>query len=113
MECLFCKILSGAISADIIYQDDRSVAIRDIYPQAPNHILILPREHIVSLAEATKEQLQTVEHLVEVAWQLARNEKITKTGFRLVTNSGPDGDQVIPHLHFHLLGGRKLSGQMG
>ncbi len=113
MDCIFCRIIAGEIPGELVYQDDKAVVIRDIHPQAPKHLLILPREHIASLAEARAEQLPVVAHLVEVAWQLAVKEGIAGKGYRVVVNSGPDGDQVVPHLHVHLMGGRHLSGQMG
>lgn len=111
--CIFCRIIAGEVPGDIVYQDDTAVAIRDIHPQAPTHLLILSREHLTSLADTKPEQMPLVAHLIEVAWQLANTEGVARKGYRVVVNSGPDGDQVVPHIHFHLLAGRHLSGQMG
>ncbi|MBI4334272.1 MAG: histidine triad nucleotide-binding protein [Chloroflexi bacterium] len=111
--CIFCKIIAGEIPGEPVYQDDAVVAIRDINPQAPVHLLILPRTHLASLAAATPEDMPLVCRLVQVAWLLAAKEKVAQRGYRVVINSGPEGDQVVPHLHVHLLGGRHLSGRIG
>jgi len=111
--CIICRIIAGEVPGDIIYKDDSAVAIRDIHPQAPTHLLILPREHLTSLADTGSEQMPLVTHLVEVAWKLAKKEGVAQKGYRVIINSGPDGDQAVPHIHLHLLAGRHLSGQMG
>jgi len=112
-ECLFCRIVAGKIPSDIIYQDKEFLAFRDINPQAPKHVLIIPKTHIASLTELTEQQQGLIGHLIILARNLAEKEGIAKSGYRLAVNCGPEGGQVVPHLHFHLLGGRKLSGQLG
>jgi histidine triad (HIT) family protein len=113
MDCIFCRIVSGDIPADILYRDDRVVAFRDISPQAPVHVLIVPGEHIASLSDLDSEQSSLVGHMVSVANQLARSEGIVDSGYRVVVNCGENGGQLVPHLHMHLLGGRELSDQLG
>ena len=111
-DCIFCRIISGEFQSDIIYQDEEVIALRDINPKAPTHILILPRAHIPSLAEISVEHRALMGHLVHVAGELAKREGISSRGYRLVINSGPDSGQEVPHLHLHLLGGRVL-GNLG
>ena len=111
--CVFCKIIAGQIPGDILYKDDRVIAIRDINPQAPTHLLIMPREHIPSLAHVRSEQKELIGHLIRVAHELAGREGLAERGYRVTVNYGRDGGQLVPHLHFHLLGGRELSGVMG
>lgn len=113
MECVFCRIISGEIPSEMLYQDEQAVAFRDIHPQAPVHILVVPRKHISTPGELTEEEFALIGHLVRVAELLARREKIAERGYRLVINVGKEGTQTIPHLHLHLLGGRRLSDQMG
>jgi histidine triad (HIT) family protein len=113
MDCIFCKIISGQISGDILYTDDKVIAFRDISPMAPLHLLIIPREHITSLNDITEHQTLLVGHMVQVAKQLAKQQGIAAKGYRVVINSGPQGGQVVQHLHMHLLGGRELSGGLG
>lgn len=110
--CIFCKVVAGEVPGEIVYQDEMAIAIRDINPQAPVHLLIIPRAHLTSLAAAKPEEIPLVCHLVHVAWQLASKERIAERGYRVVINSGAEGDQVVPHLHVHLLGGRQLSGRI-
>ena len=113
MDCLFCQIADGKIPGDILYQDEEVVAFRDINPQAPAHLLIIPRKHIPSLAHLSETDVPLVGHMTKVANSLAREHGISENGYRLVINCGEQGGQVVPHLHMHLLGGRKLSGKMG
>jgi histidine triad (HIT) family protein len=108
MDCIFCRIISGDIPSDILYQDEQVVAFRDINPKAPVHLLLVPRKHIESLAELSKDEASIMGHLVAVANRLAREAGISDKGYRLVVNSGPEGGQEVPHLHLHLLGGRQL-----
>jgi len=112
-ECLFCRIASGEIRSDVIYQDDEFFAFRDINPQAPTHVLIIPRTHINSLGEISDQQENLMGRMVIIAKKLAEKEGIAKSGYRLVLNCGPEGGQVVPHLHLHLIGGRKLNGKIG
>ena len=113
MDCIFCQFVAGKIPSDIIYQDDEVVAFPDINPAAPTHLLIVPRKHIPSVAHVSKEQLSLIGHMVGVANQLAKEKGVAESGYRLVTNSGEDSGQIVPHLHIHLLGGHRLSDKMG
>ena len=108
MDCIFCRIISGDIPSDILYQDEQVVAFRDINPKAPVHLLLVPREHIESVAELSEDEASIMGHLVAVANRLAREAGISDKGYRLVVNSGPEGGQEVPHLHLHLLGGRQM-----
>jgi histidine triad (HIT) family protein len=112
-QCLFCRIIAGKVPASIIYQDDNVIAIRDIDPQAPTHLLVMPKEHIVSLIELGPEQRELTANLIYVANELARREGVAERGYRLAVNCGREGGQAVGHLHFHLLGGRKMSGKLG
>jgi histidine triad (HIT) family protein len=105
---LFEKICDKEIPATIVFEDERCVAFRDISPQAPIHILVVPRKPVirVGLAESGDEAL--LGHLLLTAAQVARSEGIADTGYRLIINNGPDGGEAVPHLHVHLLGGRQL-----
>jgi len=107
MSCLFCKIVSGAIPATRIYEDDQTLAFPDINPQAPVHILIIPKNHLASLAHAAQEYEATLGHLLYTSGEIARAQNLTN-GYRLVINTGPDGGQTVDHLHVHLLGGRPM-----
>lgn len=111
MDCLFCNIIAGKIPSTKVYEDDLVYAFNDIGPQAPVHVLIVPKQHIQSAADITAENSAVVAHIFEVAAKLAKELGLDQ-GFRIVTNSGENGAQSVPHLHFHLLGGAKLSGQM-
>ena len=110
MDCIFCRIASGEIQSNIIYQDEQAIAFPDINPKAPVHLLVMPRKHIESLAELTDQDMPLIGHLVLVATRLARDAGISKRdkGYRLVINCGPEGGQLVPHLHVHVLGGRVL-----
>jgi histidine triad (HIT) family protein len=106
-KCLFCKIGAREIPADIVHESDNVVAFRDINPQAPTHILLIPKDHIESVAVVTGSHVKLLAELIESATHLARAEGLDG-GWRLVTNVGPDAGQSVPHLHFHLLGGRRF-----
>ena len=106
--CLFCKIAAGTIPSKIVYQDQDVVAFEDINPQAPHHILLIPRRHIASMAELTIEDGLVLVALFTTAARLARELGIAESGYRFVANVGPDAGQSVFHLHFHLLGGRKM-----
>ena len=108
MSCLFCKIIDGSIPSTAVYQDEHCYAFSDIHPQAPVHVLIVPREHIVSLAEVNEGDKPLLGHLVSVAAEIAR-AKCLGEGYRVVVNTGANGGQTVAHLHLHLLGGRQLS----
>lgn len=105
-DCIFCQIARGQAPAEIVHRDDRIVAFRDIGRRAPLHVLLIPREHIASIAEARDPEL--VGHLVMEAARIAAEAGYGATGYRIVTNAGPDAGQAVAHLHFHVLGGRPL-----
>ena len=107
MSCLFCKIVEGTIPSTAIYQDDECYAFADINPQAPVHVLVVPRKHIVSLAEAAADDRELLGHLHWVAAEIARTKGLAK-GYRVVVNIGEDGGQTVDHLHLHVLGGRAM-----
>ena len=113
MDCIFCRIVTGKIPSEILYQDEKVIAFRDVNPQAPVHLLIIPRKHIPSLTELTEAETPLMGHMVSVANQLARREGVSDKGYRLVINCGKEGGQAVPHLHMHLLGGRRLSSNLG
>ena len=112
-ECIFCRIVAGEIPADIVYQDEDFLAFRDIMPRAPTHVLIIPRIHVTSVAELTDGQQKLAGRLIIIAKNLARKQGIAGKGYRLVINCGPEGGQVVPHLHLHLLGGRQMDARLG
>lgn len=107
MDCIFCKIAAGEIPSNKVYEDDRIVVFHDLEPQAPLHILLIPKEHIESSAYITSENSDIVAHIYEVAAKLAKEMNL-ENGFRIVTNTGEDGGQTVKHLHFHMLAGRLL-----
>ena len=111
MSCLFCKIVAGEIPSTKVYEDDRILAFRDIAPQAPTHILVIPKAHIASVAEITAENSNVVSHIFEVIPQIAKAEGLD-SGYRVVSNCGDDAGQTVHHLHFHILGGKKLALEM-
>ena len=108
VDCVFCKIIAGQIPADFLHNDDLVVAFRDITPKAPTHLLLLPREHVVSAAHLSDAHGPMLGRLFAVGARLAREAGVTESGFRLVTNAGKGAGQSVPHLHFHLLGGRSM-----
>ena len=107
--CLFCRIVAGEIPSTQVAADDTVVAIRDIAPRAPTHVLVMPRDHIASAAELTDADADLVGHILAVAAEIARSEGIADGGYRIVTNIGARGGQTVDHLHFHLMGGRAFS----
>jgi histidine triad (HIT) family protein len=108
-KCLFCRIISGEIPAQIIFQNESCVAFRDINPQAPVHVLVIPRIHFASLSEATPEQEELLGHVLRVCAKIAKDEGLREDGFRTVINTGVGAGQSVFHLHVHLLGGRPLN----
>jgi len=110
--CLFCKIAAGEVPSEKLYEDDFVLAFRDIYPQTPVHVIIIPKEHIVSAADITAENSHLIAKCFEIIPDIAKKEGLDN-GFRVTTNSGPDGRQSVFHLHFHLLGGAPLSNRVG
>ena len=106
--CLFCKIVAGEIPADVVHDDDRLLAFRDIDPQAPVHVLVIPKEHVASLADTLDAHRDVLGGALLLARELALAEGIAEAGFRTVINTGRDGGQSVDHLHLHVLGGRAL-----
>ena len=111
MNCLFCKIIAGEIPSTKVYEDETVLAFRDINPQAPTHILVIPKVHIPSVDGVSVENSAVVAHIFEVIPTIAAGENLTN-GYRVVSNCGPDAGQTVNHLHFHILGGQELSLQM-
>ena len=109
--CLFCKIAAGEIPSTKVYEDESILAFRDIAPQAPTHILVIPKAHIASVAEITAENARIVAHIFSVIPKIAEAEGLTG-GYRVVSNCGADAGQTVHHLHFHILGGKPLSTDM-
>ena len=112
-DCLFCKIIAGEIPSTKIYEDESVYAFKDINPLAPVHILIVPKNHISGASEITAENSAVISKIFEAAAKIAKEQGISDDGFRIVTNCGENGCQSVGHLHFHLLGGKKLSVSMG
>lgn len=112
MDCIFCKIAAGEIPSTKVYEDDTVVASNDLDPQAPVHVLIIPKEHIASAAEINESNSAVVAHIFEVAAKIAA-EKGLKDGFRIVNNCGDSAGQSVKHLHFHLMGGRDFGWPAG
>ena len=108
MECLFCKIANGEIKTDFIYQDEHVVAFSDIKPQAPVHVIIIPRAHIEKMQDINATHKQLLGNLLGVIPRIAKMKKVDKTGYRTVINCNEDAGQAVFHLHVHLLGGRKF-----
>ena len=108
MDCLFCKIIAGDIPSTKVYEDDLVYAFRDIAPQAPTHILVIPKAHIAGVNGVTAENSQVVAHIFEVIPKIAAAEGL-ENGYRVVSNCGKDAGQTVFHLHFHILGGKELS----
>ena len=108
-DCLFCSIASGDIPADVVYRDESMVAFRDIAPQAPTHILVIPQVHYPNAHALAEQDPALVGRLLELAGQLAAEEGLVDQGYRIVTNTGEMAGQSVPHVHFHVLGGRALA----
>ena len=106
---IFARIIAKQVPAKIVYEDERVLAFRDVNPQAPIHILVVPKQGIERISEAGTEDEPLVGHLLTVAAQVARQEGVDGTGYRLVINKGPDAGESVPHLHVHLLGGRPMN----
>ena len=107
--CLFCRIVAGEIPADLVHQDNRSVVIRDINPQAPTHLLVIPRGHIESLDDASQKDEGLLGHLLRVAARVANDADLSESGYRTVITNGSGAGQSVFHLHVHLLGGRPMN----
>ena len=109
--CLFCKIIRGEIPSTKVYEDETVLAFRDIAPQAPTHVLVIPKVHIESCSGITAENSAVVAHIFEVIPEIAKAEGLVN-GYRVVSNAGADAGQTVPHLHFHILGGKALDLKM-
>lgn len=107
-DCIFCKIIRREIPSSIVYEDSEIIAFRDVNPQAPVHILVIPKKHIASLVDLKEKDELLVGKIYTVINKIAKQEGIDKKGFRVIVNCGDDGGQEVKHLHFHILGGKKL-----
>lgn len=107
--CLFCRIINSEIPAEVVHQDDQAIVIRDINPQAPTHLLVIPKEHIESLDDASGKQESQLGHLLRVAARMANEEGLIDSGYRTVINNGAGAGQSVLHLHVHVLGGRPMN----
>ncbi len=111
-DCIFCKIVAGGIPSNQVYADELVIAFHDISPQAPTHILVIPRKHISDMNEASPQDQALLGHMMLCASKIAADAGLAERGYRLVLNTGPDARQSVFHIHLHILGGRRLSGQM-
>ncbi len=107
-DCIFCRIVAGGIPADVVYRDDEMTAFRDVQPQAPVHVLVIPNEHIASANDLAEGHAPLVGKLMMAAARIAREQDVADGGYRLAINTGRDGNQSVPHLHVHLMGGRQF-----
>ena len=110
-DCIFCKIIAGSIPSTKVYEDETILAFRDIAPQAPTHVLVVPKVHMEDTNAVTAENSAVIAHIFEVIPQIAKAEGL-HNGYRVISNCGPDSGQMVPHLHFHILGGKTLSAEM-
>ena len=110
-DCLFCRIIAGDIPSTKVYEDENVLAFRDIAPQAPVHILVIPKEHITSIADVNGTNIEPAALCLEAIGKIAVQEGLS-SGFRVISNCGPDAGQTVPHLHFHILAGSKMSEKM-
>ena len=111
-DCLFCKIAAGVIPSNKVYEDEDVLAFRDIAPQAPVHVLVIPKKHVSGWYDAKDEDDATLAKLMRTAAQVAKMENIVESGFRVVSNCGADAQQTVKHLHLHVLGGKAMAGEM-
>ena len=111
--CIFCQIIAGKSPSQILYQDEQASAFQDIHPVASTHILVVPNRHLDSVNDLSPEDETLVGHLFTVARQLARQEGVAQTGYRLIVNTGSHAGQVVSHLHMHLIGGQRMRFPMG
>lgn len=112
-DCIFCKIVNGEVPASIVYKDEQVTAFRDINPVAPTHILVVPNKHIASTNDVLEQDEQLLGHMLTVVKPIAEKEGITESGYRLIVNTGPDANQVVLHLHLHIIGGQRMRHRMG
>ena len=107
-ECIFCKIIKKQIPCDIVYEDDKVIGFKDISPEAPVHVVIIPKQHIADLNSLKQDEAEIIGHIFIVAKEIAKTLGVAENGYRIVSNCGKQGGQTVDHLHFHLLGGRML-----
>ncbi|MEZ0536077.1 histidine triad nucleotide-binding protein [Caldicellulosiruptoraceae bacterium PP1] len=112
-DCIFCKIISKSIPAEIVYEDDLCLAFKDINPTAPVHLLIVPKTHIESIMDIDESNINDISHILKIIPILAKKFDINNNGFRIINNCGIDAGQTVKHIHFHLLGGRKFGWPAG
>ena len=112
MDCIFCKIINKEIPSNIVYEDEEILAFKDIAPQAPIHIVVIPKKHIEKITQIQKEDEVLIGKIYSVINQIAKEQGIAEEGFRVIINCGENGGQEVKHIHFHLLGGTKLSGKI-
>lgn len=108
-DCVFCKIVQGEIPSNKVYEDDKILSFKDLNPEAPVHVLIIPKKHIASLTEVNEEDAEIIAHIFKTIPKIVKDLGIDKDGYRVVSNCGEFGGQSVPHVHFHLLGGRSLN----
>lgn len=108
-DCIFCKIAAGDVPAQILFQDDRCLAIQDLNPQAPKHVLVIPREHMDSLNDASRSDEALLGYLLRVGARIANEQGVAESGFRVVINTGKNAGQSVEHLHLHIMGGRAMA----
>ncbi len=107
-DCIFCQIVAGQMSSATVFKDDQVTAFRDVNPQLPVHVLVVPNQHVANTTELRPEHDRLVGRLLRVAHEVARQEGVAESGYRLVVNTGPDALNAVPHLHVHVLGGRRM-----
>jgi histidine triad (HIT) family protein len=107
-DCIFCKIIEKKLPAKIMYEDEQALGFEDVNPQAPVHILVIPKRHVSTILDTGKEDSALMSHLIEICKNIARDKGIAERGFRIVTNCNPESGQTVYHLHLHLLGGRQM-----
>lgn len=112
-DCVFCKIVAGELPSVKVYQDDLVTAFRDNHPLAPTHILIIPNKHLVNTNDLRMEHAGIAAKMLTIVPEIAKKERIAESGYRLIMNAGPDGNQVVMHMHLHLLGGHRMKYPMG
>jgi histidine triad (HIT) family protein len=108
-DCLFCRIAAKEIPSKLVYEDDQALAFQDVHPQAPVHLLLIPKKHFNTLLDIQAEDLPLLAHLMELVAKLAKEHGLAKSGFRTVINTGSKGGQTVYHLHLHLIGGRQMT----
>lgn len=112
-DCVFCRIAAGEMGTPFVAESEHAVAFRDLQPQAPTHVLVVPRRHLAALREVAADDAALIADALRLAVEVARREGIVDGGYRVLTNDGPDAGQTVPHLHFHVLGGRPLHVPLG